>query len=83
MTLDDDVAMRVQDRARSERTSFKQELNAILRKGLGRLDAPTAKDRAFVVRPHRGGFRPGVDPLKLNQVVDQLEVDDFMRKAGA
>jgi hypothetical protein len=34
-----------------------------------------------VVQPHAGGFRPGIDPDKLNQLVDELEVGDFV--AGA
>jgi hypothetical protein len=28
-----------------------------------------------------GGFRPGIDPGKLNQLVDQLEVEDFIAEA--
>jgi hypothetical protein len=34
-----------------------------------------------VVQPHAGGFRPGIDPGKLNQLVDELEVDDFVGEA--
>ena len=28
-------------------------------------------------RPHDSGFRPGVDPLRLNQLNDSLEAADF------
>jgi hypothetical protein len=34
-----------------------------------------------VVKAHAGGFRPGIDPGKLNQLVDELEVDDFVGEA--
>jgi hypothetical protein len=34
-----------------------------------------------VVQPHAGGFRPGIDPGMLNQLVDQLEVEDFIAEA--
>ena len=26
------------------------------------------------------GFRPGIDPMKLNQLNDQLEVEDFLEE---
>jgi len=41
-----------------------------------------ARPPRFVVEPHSGGFRPGVDPGKLNQLVDQLESEDFVDEAG-
>lgn len=77
VTLDDDVGARVQELAHRERTSFKRVLNALVRRSLDAYDNPAANDAPFVVHPRRGGFRPGVDPLKLNQLVDQIETDDF------
>jgi hypothetical protein len=35
----------------------------------------------FTVQPHDSEFRAGIDPGKLNQLVDQLEVEDFIAKA--
>ncbi len=32
------------------------------------------------VEPHSGGFKPGIDADKLNQLADQLEVEDFTRR---
>jgi len=81
VTLDDDVARAVQELAHRQRTSFKQALNGLVRRGL--LEGkPSAARSPFVVSPHRGGFKPGIDPLKLNQLLDSLEVDDFARGAG-
>jgi hypothetical protein len=34
------------------------------------------------VQPHRGGFRPGVDPARLDQLLDELEVEDFIGEAS-
>jgi hypothetical protein len=49
-------------------------INDALRRGLGM--APLLADRpAFQVEPHRFGFRPGLDLDKLNQLVDELEVE--------
>ena len=39
--------------------------------------------RPFVVEPHSGGFLPGVDQARLNQLADQLEAEEFSRKAGS
>jgi hypothetical protein len=33
------------------------------------------------VVPKACGFRPGVDPTKLNQLYDDLETEDFARKS--
>lgn len=81
VTLDDDVAGRIKALAHRRRASFKATLNDVLRRGL------SAQERAgeippFVVEPHAGGFRPGVDEGKLNKLLDDLDVSDFVREAG-
>lgn len=76
LTLDADVAKKLKELGHLRRTSFKETLNAVLRRGLS-CGGEVEGDARFVVVPHQGGFRPGVDPLKLNQLVDQLEADDF------
>jgi hypothetical protein len=35
-----------------------------------------------LVDAHAGGFRPGIDPGRLNQLVDPLDVDDLTVEAG-
>jgi hypothetical protein len=52
-------------------------VNQVLRRGLAAQQLP-ADDSPFRVEPHAGGFKPGVDPAKLNQLVDQLDVADFI-----
>jgi hypothetical protein len=78
LTLDDDLADTLKQRAKLLDVPFKQVVNDALRRGL----APEApEDRpAFRIRPLRGGFRPGIDPMKLNQLNDQLEVEDFLEE---
>ena len=59
MTLDPDVAERLARLARDRRTSFKETLNAVLRRGLsGQADG--AGDAPFVVTPHAAGWHPGL-----------------------
>lgn len=80
VTLEPDLAKKVRALAHRRHLSFKQALNEVIRRGLTPPDAQAAQPR-FMVEPHTGGFRPGVDPGKLNQLVDQLEVEDFVARA--
>ncbi|MHC4977275.1 MAG: ribbon-helix-helix protein, CopG family [Planctomycetota bacterium] len=77
LTLDDDLARELRERARRTGAPFKRVVNEALRRGLSLGSRPDPKPPAFVVQPHRGGFRAGVDPLKLNQLVDELEIQEF------
>ena len=75
MTLDNDLAEALKERARLLDIPFKQVVNDVLRRGL----SPVAREdkTVFRVKPLSGGFRPGVDPLKLNQLNDELEAQEF------
>lgn len=39
-----------------------------------------ASSTPFVVKAKSCGFLPGIDPLKLNQLTDELEADDFVER---
>jgi hypothetical protein len=80
VTLEPDVAEQVRDLARIRRTSFEETLNDVLRCGL-RTEEDSGKAPPFKVHPHRGGFRPGVEPDKLSEATDDLETDDFAKEA--
>ena len=41
---------------------------------------PLADQSPFKVRSARRGFRKGVDPLKLNQLVDELDVGPYAHR---
>ena len=83
LTLDPDVADQLKERARREGKSFKVLVNEFLRRGMSATSSDPENRPVFRVVPHRGGFRPGVDWTKLNQLADELETDEFMREAGA
>lgn len=72
LTLDDDLAAALKEQARREDKPFKQVVNDALRRGLSPV-LPEANP-GYAVKPHHSGFRPGVDPLRLNQINDSLEV---------
>lgn len=82
VTLDSDVAAKLKELAHRRRTSFKETLNDVIRKGLSSQAAARGPAERYVVEPHAGGFRPGVDPVKLNQLVDELELGGFIAQAS-
>ena len=80
LTLDADVADYLRTQSRLRDRPFKQVVNETLRRGMG----PGAMDPErprFRVEPIRGGLAPGVDPQRLNQLIDQLEVEDFIAES--
>jgi len=79
LTLDDDLAEALARVARRDDRTFKDVVNETLRRGLLTGERPAEPGRsAFTVQPEACGFLPGVDPLRLNQLVDQMELDRFV-----
>ena len=77
LTLEDDVAAELREIARRSGRSFKEVVNDTLRRGLSTGAKPLAKNATFEVRPKACGFRAGIDIGKLNQLVDDLELEKF------
>lgn len=75
LTLDDDVADELRDEARRSGRSFKAVVNDAIRRGLRSGARPGPRPRRFRVRPSACGFRAGIDVTRLNQLVDELEID--------
>lgn len=76
LTIDDDLAAILERECQTKGVSFKAIVNAALRRGLAE-EALLEPPRKVVTRPHPYGFRPGIDPDKLNQLADELEVAEF------
>jgi hypothetical protein len=77
LTLEPDVAQLLKLRTQQEKISFKRAVNDALRAGLSR-----ARSRArvkFKVEPYPFRFKPGIDLNKLNQLVDELEVEELRK----
>ena len=63
------------------RKTFKQTLNEALRRGL---QHGTRQDETpFEVAARPLGLRKGIDPARLHDLDDELEIDDFLRKTKA
>lgn len=77
VTLDPDVAARLQLLARERGLSFKEALNRTLRAGL----APDREDaRPYELTTYSMGLRPGIDLDRALDLAAQLEDDETVRK---
>lgn len=76
LTLDDDLADALKEQARLLNKPFKQVLNDALRRGMSPGSREAATPRYRLV-PHHSALAPGVDPLRLNQLNDQLQAAEF------
>lgn len=81
VTLDPDVAARLRQEMRRTGDGLKVVINRVLRLGFGTSGKGPRANR-FEVRPHAFGFKPGIDLDRLNQLVDELDVDAAARKLG-
>jgi len=81
LTIDDDLAGLLKQRAREQGIPFKEAVNRTIRAGLGE----TRKTRRGAVPrtiPHSFGFKPGIDLDKLGQLADELEAESFAASMG-
>ena len=77
--IEDELADQLRNLAHARRCSFTDAINGVLREGLRRQAAP----KPFVTVPWESDFAPGVDPARLNQLSDELELESFIGKAKA
>lgn len=81
LTLDDDVAELVRQATYRDQRTMKDVVNDALRAAL----SGYRPAEPYVVHPHHGQLRPGIDPARLNQLADELSDDAqiaAMRRAG-
>ncbi|MDE0107789.1 MAG: hypothetical protein OXJ37_07135 [Bryobacterales bacterium] len=76
LTLDEDVADFLKIQCRLQGKPFKHVVNDILRRGMAPSSHGPELPR-FQIVANRSGLVPGIDPLRLNQFNDALEVEDF------
>jgi len=79
LTLDADVARTLKTAVSARKQPFKTVVNEALRVGLGLQTKPHSRVR-FTVKAHAGGFAPGLDPQKLNQLAAELDDEATLRK---
>ncbi|MCE2465725.1 MAG: antitoxin [Dehalococcoidia bacterium] len=75
LTIDDDIADALKEQARLQDRPFKQVVNDMLRRGL----SPAAVREPvpeYRIVPNSSQLIQGVDPLKLNQLDDELQAGE-------
>ena len=80
MTIEQDVADALKERAQAQNKSFEQVVNEALRRDVLNGAVGEKLRPKFRVKPNHSGFAPGVDPMKLNQLNDELMVQEFLEK---
>jgi hypothetical protein len=75
LTLDPDVAEGLEKEMRRSRRGLTATINDALRRGL-RIGTQPPKLPPFKVRPQALGIKPGVDPDRMNQLVDELDAEE-------
>ncbi|MBI1872801.1 MAG: antitoxin [Acidobacteria bacterium] len=78
LTLDRDVAETLKKEMRRTGRGLKAVINDALRRGL-RIGGKPPRSPRFAVQPHAFGVKPGVDPDRMNQLVDELEAEERAR----
>ena len=79
LTLEDNLATKLRAAARKKNVSFKEIVNEALRKGLQTTTA-SAKTKPFKIKPFSMGILPGIDYDKINQFLDDEEIDYAVAK---
>jgi plasmid stability protein len=82
LTIDDDLAGILQKKASQHGHSFKEVVNDLLRAGIAASGDAVHRRKPVKVVTKPLGLKPGYDPDKLNQLVDELAVEDYLRKAA-
>ncbi len=75
IALDDDLAEKLQAMAHKQRTSFRKVVNDTLRRGLSTQTRRSPRRQPFRADTFDRPFRTGVDPARLNQLLDDLEAE--------
>lgn len=78
LTIDPEIAARIKQEVALGKRPLKAVVNDALRKGLGL--EPIKRSKPYRIKPHSSGFVAGIDPCHLNQLVDELEAGEFLKK---
>jgi hypothetical protein len=67
----------LKEKVRESRQSFKQVLNNAVRQGFRA--EPSAEGEKFKVKARPMHLRAGIDPARLGEMADDLEIEAFLR----
>lgn len=76
LTLEEDVASRTKQIAARLHKPFKVVVNEALRLGLNSVEKPL-KSRPYLTKPHTMGLREGLSLDNIQELLAQIEKEDF------
>lgn len=78
ITIDDSIEPAVRSLVEKTRKSLRTVINELIRAGLNAAskDAELVSPPPFTVKPISLNMRAGIDPTRLNQLHDELEIED-------
>jgi hypothetical protein len=79
LTIDDELATSIERLRKRQGVGLRQVINDLLRKGL-LAEAERPEPKVYVAPTFNMGLKPGIDPLRMNQLLDELEVEAFLRQ---
>jgi hypothetical protein len=79
LTIDDDLAAQIEELRGRKGLSFKKTVNLLLQDGLSQQAKPM-QVKPYRTKTYPMGLRPGIDPTKLNQLMDELESETFLER---
>ena len=77
LTLDPDIAEQLRQEMKRSGKPFKAVVNDVLRRGFGKRGEALPP---FLVEPHDFQMLPGIDPDRMNQLLDELDAREAVRK---
>ena len=82
LILDDDIAAFLQEQSRLQDKPLEQVVNETLRLGITRTPerTNTAPKPPFRVKPNNSGFAEGVEQVRLNQLLADLDTEEFLAR---
>ena len=76
LTLNDELAAMIEAERKKTGMTMKETINQLLEEGL-RGSKQRPKPRRFRTKPVRMGLRAGIDSTKLNQLIDELDAEEY------
>lgn len=77
LSIDDDLARSIENLRNRKNLSLREVINQLLRAGLESSEK-SPEQRTFNGPVFDSALKPGIDPMRLNQLADELEVDEHL-----
>jgi len=76
LSIEDDIADGIETIRQRDHLSLRATVNRLLREGLRSIERESTAS-AYEGPVFSSALRPGIDPNRLNQLADELEIEEF------